>query len=174
MAISGRALLSAMGMNAGRLQDNGERLYFDLAFLAGLCGGNLPQVDISAELDKARTPEERGAALDKQKPLSDMFWELDAFADSGQTGKKLDWGGMGRAYRNCDWTNSYSNIGFNVPYVTIREYPFLRGPDPEATKQLIEEQADGVRSRLRPVLARFGLSWPKVERESSGTHRYRG
>ena len=174
MGISGRALLAAMGMSEGKLGAEQERLYYDLAFLAGACGGHLPRVSIARDLAEARTPEARRAVLDRENPLGDIFWELEAYANPTQTGRKLDWGCLGRVYGGS--ASEYDRtrrdfggiVGQRAPRVECRG---LWYPDPSWTAEMAAEQGAEIRARLTPVLVRFGLRWP-VQKRTGSRHRY--
>lgn len=109
--ISGKALLAGMGMSNGKLSPTMERLYWDLAFFSRVCCGNY--------------------LASKSQALSDMFWELEGFADPRQTSGKLDWG----------WRLAEQ---------------FLNTDLEDLTPEMIET-VTGVQDRLQPLLIKLGL-----------------
>lgn len=76
--LSREAILAAFGFSSGKLSKECEQLYYDLSFYsAAFCEGYLSR---------------------KDKRLSDMFWELEAFANPTQTSGKIDWANKGYAF----------------------------------------------------------------------------
>jgi hypothetical protein len=105
-----KAMLSVLGLTQGRLSEKSERLYLDLAFFsAACCNGRLSNV--SPDLSKF------------------FFWQLEAFADSGQTSKKIDWAGYGYAFADMDLDEvTPENIGLShlASQVQKRLYPLFK------------------------------------------------